>query len=213
MKIEYSYWDKYVDHWNFHLSSKHEHLGDEWTADPYFFDVLDKYIDSSSRVLEIGSGGGKITQSILAITADVTAADISPRMLSLLTDRFPSVKQYVITSLDWDLKDNDFDVVVSFDALIHVEAQDIFFYLKTVRRILRPSGIAILHLSNCEADIGFSHWVSQTEGHELGNRPFYSIGMMTPVVFKHMADHWGFEVCESTLLNGGRDSLFIVRPT
>lgn len=160
--------------------------------------------------MEIGPGGGKITSHLVGNGRTVYVSDVSPKMLQMTCDRLPEVKPHLITDFKWPYLEGFFDLVVSHDCLVHVEAADIFFYIGEIRRVLKTGGIAILHVTNTNTSVGFSNWVSQMKGHKLGQRAFYSFGVMNELLIRQMATHYGLNTIECTSLVSGRDIMVVM---
>lgn len=101
------------------------------------------------RVLELGAGTGRLTATLAAIAADVTAVDASAEMLRVLEARLAGARNVRVhrgSALDiGDLPSfGRFDAVVSFRLLPHLE--DIGGALELVQRALRPGGTAVFDL-------------------------------------------------------------------
>ncbi len=64
------------------------------------------------RVLDLGAGTGKLTDSLLGRGLDVVAADPSVQMLDVLRQRHPGVEAHVATAESLPLPDDSVDAVV-----------------------------------------------------------------------------------------------------
>lgn len=98
------------------------------------------------RVLELGSGGGHVAH-FLAHDFDLTATDLSPRMLTQCRRLNPHVPAVVGDMRRLRLHDQlaSFDAVLIHDALDYmVSDRDIAAALRTAHAHLRPGGILVL---------------------------------------------------------------------
>lgn len=50
----------------------------------------------------------------------------------------------IVKKTKWDLKDNTFDLVTALSVWTHLDEDDAVFYLKEVKRVLKPGGRAII---------------------------------------------------------------------
>lgn len=96
------------------------------------------------RVLELGSGAGEGAVYFARLGADVTATDISPSMLDVVTavacHNGVGVKTQVCSATDLSALPGDhFDVVYAANLLHHV---DIAQCLDEIQRVLKPGGSA-----------------------------------------------------------------------
>jgi SAM-dependent methyltransferase len=94
------------------------------------------------RILDIGSGLGEAAVYFALRGADVTAADLSPRMLGIVTGAARchgvAVRTMLVQERSHDFGHNQFDVVHAANVLHH--AASIPALLDGVHRALRPGG-------------------------------------------------------------------------
>lgn len=132
--------------------------GEEWTLSAEWKqglvdEVLERWIPGRSSVLEIGPGGGRWTEHLLARAARLTLVDVSERPLELCRERFAADLSRIafVRSSGGDMPgvaDRSVDAVWSFDVLVHVAPTDLASYLGEIARVLVPEGVAILHHSD-----------------------------------------------------------------
>ena len=94
-------------------------------------------------VLEIGSGTGEFTQTLLGSTAYVTASDISSASLDLLRLKYSDQSNLTTKTCDMEtlpFLDSTFDVVASAGSLSYGDSG---LVLEQIRRILKPGGCFI----------------------------------------------------------------------
>lgn len=107
----------------------------------------------SDHVVEIGCGAGRMTRAIARRVAEVTAVDVSPRMLELADKENPE-----LDNVRWLLGDGSTLMVVP-DASADVCISHIVFqhlpepkltlrYVREMGRVLRPGGRALFQVSN-----------------------------------------------------------------
>lgn len=213
-------------------------LGDEWslmedTKFPYgvgthsaeeFLDyvaqnLLDPYLPAGNdlNVMEIGPGGGRITQLLLPRCRTHYAVDISSEMLRRLRSRFQSETKMIPILTDGiqitGVPQNALDAMVSFDAFVHLEHWEIFRYLEITRTLLKNSGIGVVHFADVETPIGFRAFRSQVAraleiGVDYGMFP-----LMNKSVMCKFLQELDFEILSVT--NGiiPRDAVAIFRKT
>jgi SAM-dependent methyltransferase len=106
-------------------------------------------IVAGREVLDIACGEGYGSALLARHAARVTGADIAPTAIAHAQARYASRPNLVFREADCaalPFADASFDVVVSFETLEHIEAQEAF--LDEVRRVLRPGGLAVLSCPN-----------------------------------------------------------------
>lgn len=114
---------------------------------PYlcYEDSLKKILNSSSKVLEIGSGMGLHTGVILNCvdSGSVIATDISSEALRVLEKRFSNYKTLTTSIEDMEslsFSDNSFDVVTCAGAMSYGDGKVV---LKEILRVLKPGGFFV----------------------------------------------------------------------
>lgn len=111
------------------------------------------FVNSTVRVLEIGSGGGVFTQRIWTKAGSLTCIDVIPR-----PDHFmPSVSYIELDSKDYNctgLKDSSIDFVFSYNTFCHLSNDAIRQYLVSVQRVLRKDGSFVFMLSSYGGELG-----------------------------------------------------------
>lgn len=113
--------------------------------------LLTRNIPPGSRVLVLGSGGGRELPALLALKCTVTAVDVSGEMLTAGRQRYQGVE---ITWIEADvhslpLKDRAFDAAVGLGAILNY-LTDPARFLAEVRRVLLPGGLLFLSSLNAE---------------------------------------------------------------
>lgn len=101
-------------------------------------------------ILEIAPGYGRWTRFVLPLCQEYVGIDISESCIAACRARFPS-KGTFYTNDGYSLAaapDEQFDLVFSFDSLVHVEMDVMQSYLPQIISKLTPRGVAFLHHSN-----------------------------------------------------------------
>lgn len=101
------------------------------------------------EVLDIACGEGYGSAFIARHAAHVTGADISPTTIAHARTRYAGHANLEFREADCaalPFPDGSFDVVVSFETLEHIEAQESF--LDEIRRVLRPGGVVAISCPN-----------------------------------------------------------------
>jgi len=138
--------------------------GEEWTVDVKKFremdpmewkkglinDIMLKYINRNSNILEIGIGAGRWTKILQPLAKKLILVDISEKCLEICKNIFKgknNIEYYLINGKLDMIKDNSIDYIWSYDVFVHINPTDIEKYIKDISRILKPEGYAIIHHS------------------------------------------------------------------
>jgi len=137
---------------------------------------------AKDAVLEIGCGIGRMTEFFLKHFKNVHGIDISGLMLESARKRLnnlPGIKLQICDGNTLNFSDNNFHLIFSYQTLQHIPAKELIFQnLKEIYRVLKPGGIAKLHLRTGRGPYKW-HWA-------------YGISL-TPESAKHMAEEIGFK--------------------
>ncbi|OQA04024.1 MAG: GalNAc(5)-diNAcBac-PP-undecaprenol beta-1,3-glucosyltransferase [bacterium ADurb.Bin400] len=99
------------------------------------------------NALDFGTGAGNLAEHLLELGCRVTAADVTPKFLELVANKYKDYGQMITTmhlngrDLS-ELADNSFDFVASYSVLHHVP--DYLGAVSEMCRILKPGGILYL---------------------------------------------------------------------
>jgi SAM-dependent methyltransferase len=128
--------------------------------------------DAAANVLELGSGTGKLTQSLVSLGHRVVATDPLTPMLAELTRVAPGARRVAATAERIPLTAGVVDIVVSAQAFHWFDAEQA---LPEIARVLRPGGILALVWNTADFTIP---WVRRVLGligmgaEEVGDDPF-----------------------------------------
>ena len=122
----------------------HEYDEMEKFWDSFEQDKLRPYIAEAKgkKVLDAGAGTGRLTLRLHAAGAEVTALDISPEMLTKLHQKEPDIEVVAGDMEHMPFEDEQFDMVFSSLALIHLKKVDKF--LDECYRVLKDDGRLVL---------------------------------------------------------------------
>lgn len=214
-----------------------EHLGDEWTAEDSSAggtaygitadevarfgtivnkELLDKHLPRPSRVgLEIGPGGGRFTVLLLQRVEFLNVADPSEAMLGQLKKRFVGVEALRMYQTDGmtlpPLGSATLDFVASFDVFVHFEPRLVFWYLRQIKRLLRPGGVGLIHYSNVMSPIGWQQFEMDLERNVRQRTYFASFGVMCPQLMEQFLTALNLEVISLNVAIIPRDAIAVFR--
>ncbi len=157
--------NKDVTEFNLRESGNYDY-GRYVAGDPILESVLNN--PGNNRVLEIGSGIGRMTEFFPKQFKSVQGVDLSEVMLESAKKRLvhlPEVELKLCDGRTLDFPDNNFDLAFSYQTLQHVPTKDLLIQnIKEVHRTLKPGGIAKLHLRTGRGPYkwNWSHGVSLT---------------------------------------------------
>jgi ubiquinone/menaquinone biosynthesis C-methylase UbiE len=192
-----SEWDAYSDGWE-RVAAKSRHdcraLGDEWgTAHlERYPNFVRPHIQPTDTVLEIGCGGGRLTELLIDDCSELICIDVSIKMLERMQRRFQgrtNLKLVKGNGMDLGpIPDRSVDCVVSYDVFVHIEPEDIYAYLIESRRVLRPGGRGIIHFSNILSGLGFKRFQETFAQFRGGQRHAGKFSCMTTHIMEKMLD-------------------------
>jgi SAM-dependent methyltransferase len=209
------YWDEKYD-W--------ARAGNEWSRawggpDMQWFGAIlpriHRYLPAHT-ILEIAPGFGRWTHFIKDYCERLILVDLSERCIQACRERFASLHHlsYYVNdgrSLDF-LSAESVDVVLSFDSLVHVEADVMAAYLGQLVRPLRHDGVGILHHSNLGEYPPRVPWLARIPKARRGleklrmlETDHWRATSMTAQRFRQFAQQAGLQCISQELINwGGR---------
>lgn len=108
--------------------------------------------DSAPRALDFGCGSGNLTRHLLALGCAVTAADVSPRFLDLIQERFGTDRVATSPLNGKDLRqfaDRSFDLIATYSVLHHIP--DYLGSIAEMGRVCKVGGIVYIDHEATEA--------------------------------------------------------------
>lgn len=149
--------------------SNYDKVGVRGMTEGYFYikEILENMMNP--KILEIGCGGGKETNCLVAFSDDIHVVDLSKTALEIAKKRFPQIKTYEIWNDTLPFEDNFFDFVFSAYVFQHNPTDVMRWLLLECDRVLKASGRALVE------------FLGKREGVELKEREhvegIYSIGL------------------------------------
>ena len=134
----------------------------------------------SGSVLEVGCGEGRGVELLAPKAEKYMGIDKIHYVIEKLKDRYPKIdfRQMVIPPFS-GLKDNEFDVVVSFQVIEHIK--DDIAYLNEIYRVLKPGGTALITTPNIKMSLSRNPWhireYTSQQLSELANSVFPKVEM------------------------------------
>lgn len=116
----------------------------------YGRDALGHQPLSGLRVLDIGCGGGLLSEPIARMGADVLGADASPKNIGIASTHAAQtgvkVDYRAITAEQLAADGETFDVVLNMEVVEHVA--DVDYFISTCASMVRPGGIMLISTIN-----------------------------------------------------------------
>jgi len=108
-------------------------------------------------VLEIGCGEGYGLDYIYKNASSVTVIDKSKSVLDKIKKKYPKtiILNQKVPPLN-NLKDNSFDIVISFQVIEHIKDANLF--IEEIFRVLKPNGKAYITTPNSNKTIARNPW-------------------------------------------------------
>lgn len=117
-------------------------------------DLPIELVPFSPQILEIGFGNGKFLQYCADRNWDVTGVEINPLLVKLAQEKGFTA---VLSENLLELADEQFDLVVAFDVLEHIPQDEIIFFLKQVKRVLKKEGACLFRFPNGDSPFGLAN--------------------------------------------------------
>jgi len=194
------YWDAYAQDWRkSRKASQLDYLGNEWKNQEVFLSLLQKYSSPRSHALEIGSGGGRITSRAVELFQHVHAADISSEMLRQCQRTLPH-KNVSYHKLDGftlrEFPDSSIDLVFSHDVFVHFSSLQLYPYFREIKRVLRPSGLALISFYNFSRHFELFKEISLRFHDERRFPPHMRVHFLTEEMLRKMLADLNLEIVE-----------------
>jgi len=179
--------------------------------------LLDPYLPKGDNlsIMEIGPGGGRITEILIPKCRKLYAVDVSEKMLKQLKKRLPHEEKVEYILVDGKsipgIPPDSLDCVITFDAFVHIEPYEIFNYLNISKSLLREGGIGIVHFSDIETEIGFRKFSADVNGLLVNGAMFGNFSIMSKSIMAKFLRELGFETLVLTNEILPRDAIAVFR--
>jgi SAM-dependent methyltransferase len=139
-----------------------EHMGEEDAR------RLAWFVHPEARVLDLGCGIGRVMKRLAPHCREIVGIDISAEMVARSADYLRGVgNARVVRNDGWTLlgvEDGSIDFAYSLLCLIHVDKRNAYQYLREIKRVLAPGGLALLQFQDILTDEGLAKFVKQVGG-------------------------------------------------
>jgi len=235
-------WDRYARQWHpAHCEvlpgGQVQFLGDEWTLedpdqvgssyglsadtiqrfDEYLSrELLDRYLPAhAEQGLEIGPGGGRVTELLIPRTDVLHLTDAADAMLKRLRLRFGSEQNLRFYHSDGmtlpPLPNASLDYAIAFDVFVHFEPRLVFWYLQQIATLLKPGGIGIIHYANLLTEGGWRLFERHLQSNVKQRTAFAAFGTMCPELMTRFLTALGLDIVSSDIELIPRDAVAVFR--
>jgi ubiquinone/menaquinone biosynthesis C-methylase UbiE len=131
-------------------------------ADSAQLDILQSSLDPASQILDAGCGCGvPVAKTLTKAAHRVIGLDLSAGQLRLARRQTTGLEPVQADLADLPFRDQSFDALVSFYAVIHVPREEHLAVLKEFRRVLRPGGrlLVCMGWKDLPADLDPESWL------------------------------------------------------
>lgn len=146
-------------------------------------------------VVELACGRGRHVPQYINLAEHITLVDILEKNIDFCKKRFPQydhITYYANNGSDLSkLKDNWYTALFTYDAMVHFESIDVYYYLQETARILKTGGRALFHHSNNTFDYKQSFSNSISSGRSY----------MSAQLFAHYAHRAGLTVLKQQIID------------
>jgi ubiquinone/menaquinone biosynthesis C-methylase UbiE len=127
--------------------------------------IVDNFIVSGDKVLDIGCGTGTLAVMMAAKGANVEGFDISKPMLEVarVNVRSANLEQNVtlmtlgVAEMETTLQDESYDKIISILVFSELSSDEQIYVLQESKRVLKKQGVMIIS-DEIDPRSGFQHW-------------------------------------------------------
>jgi ubiquinone/menaquinone biosynthesis C-methylase UbiE len=120
-------------------------------AEAAIFDSLREEI-KDRPILEIGIGGGRITEYLRCLSADYTGVDYSEKMVEFCRQRFRDLSLFVCDARNMSCFETErfSTVIFGYNGIDEVNSTDRLLILREIHRVLKRNGVFIFSSHNLD---------------------------------------------------------------
>jgi len=141
-------------------------IGDEWgtkaSVESVVAEFLLPFIGSDAVVLDLGCGGGRVARHLRPYVRTLVCADPSMAMLEVAGRLVPALKSSRVHTADTPTAlpfgRAAFDLIFSFDVMVHFESRLIYRYMLACADLLRDGGRLMVHVATADTPVGLEHF-------------------------------------------------------
>lgn len=154
-----------------------EILDEQWWNGRSTAQYVLPYISSSSEVLEIACGIGRVSRFVALHCGRLHCADILDEALAEARSQlrtFDNVSFDRINGYDLDIYPSGvFDCVFSFTAFFHFDFELVVAYFAEIKRVLKPGGAAVIEFKQWKSEQDVLQLLEKIE-HQGGLRTYHA---------------------------------------
>ena len=222
-RVDYEgYW--FAENWRDRYPDK-KYIGDEWTGvgsgaaqslTEYVSLIENRFIAPFVRnehaVLEIGVGGGRAAEILLAHCGSLVCADVSARMLEAARARLGGGERVSYVKLDGmtfdGIRPGSADVCFCYGTMVHLEPRDIFNYLSRIPPLLKGDRLCIFHHTDVLSEVGWRKFLRDQSQHAQGGHNL-AFSVMTDAIMERFLLHLGYRVLVKDSTSVPRDCIWV----
>ena len=143
---------------NSEVWASHDHFGYRWAggiqqsnnsmarvAEAFLLPHLKGHLQRGLRILELACGAGRFTTELVRLAHSLCLVDMNPVCLDVCRSRFKfyeGVEYYANDGVSLDMVPTDaFDLIASFDSLVHVHPEIVRGYVEQSSKLLKPGAL------------------------------------------------------------------------
>ena len=151
------------------------------------------FVPAGARVVDLGSGSGRVMRPLAPLCSEIVGVDISPTMVERGREALADLGNARFVQTDGatlpTIEDASVGFLYSLLCLIHVDKRAAYRYLREIERVLEPGAMALLQFENLLSDEGLAEFQRVVDlPHE------YPLEFYTPPEIERLVNSVGLEV-------------------
>lgn len=133
------------DNYGYQWGGGYKQLNSEATRVSDLF--LVPYIKSryDLKIMELSPGGGRFTAELIRFSRELVLLDMNQACIDICKERFkyyPNVRYFTNDGISCQMiKENDFDLIASFDSMVHMHPGIIQKYVEQFSKMIKSGGL------------------------------------------------------------------------